>query len=460
MRTGIVIVLYSILLLWSVYSLTKQYNKNKIINASILFQLAFIIYYVLLPIMSFIVIEFYPNDLTGYLSRINTADTYDIIYALFYTFVAYFVIFLVYRIRFTTEQPILKGKVRVINNTNSPAEFDKKNRRAFRIAFNLGLITLIIGIIGELTVANSLGGILNAVTMGDKLRAFGNDMSMYLPQSKLFTVTLMVSSLSSTYLFVYALRIYKKFSVLFLLLLSIMASIFYLMINAGRLGILLFLITFFADFAIRKLRHPFIFMLVFSVIGIFMLGVLDDLFFYLSYGHVKESSTSISSILNEFAFPYLNILNVHHINEWYGLRWGVDYITWIINVIPSSILSTFGLSKVTTGYQFITEYYSGENAIGGTPTDILTLGIRQFGFFGVVIVSIIITICCKFFDKLLDKVHSMDYYFMTLRIALIMFIIVPYADLDSFIRNRYDMILILVFLVIISKFKKRKLLKG
>lgn len=240
-----------------------------------------------------------------------------------------------------------------------------------------------------------------------------------------------------------------------MLIISILASVFYFLINAGRIGVLLYLLPFLIDFSFRKFKHPFVLMSVFSVLFIILLGFLDDLFFYLSYGYVKESSTSIFSIINEFAFPYLNLLHVNHINAEIGLRLGIDYFTWIINIIPTSILNIFGLSKVTTGYEFITDYYSGGNATGGIPTDLITLGMRQFGVIGILLTGLVITMFCKYFDRIIDKIHSSNFYFMTLRMALIMFIIIPYADLDSFIRNRYDMLLIAFFAIIVTVIRYR-----
>ncbi|MCM3756322.1 hypothetical protein M3197_02365 [Sporosarcina aquimarina] len=337
-----------------------------------------------------------------------------------------------------------------MGNNNLDNQITEENKVVYKFAVFTGISTLAIGIFAELLVANSLGGIFTALAMGDQLRAFGSDSSILIPQNRLFAIVLMVSSLASTYFLAYASRIKRSFIMMILFLLSICASIFFLLINAGRLGVILFALTFFIDFAFRKSKHPFIYMFVFSIIGFILLGLLDDLFFYLSYGYIKESSSDFASFINEFAFPYLNLLNIHHINDSYGLRMGVDYFTWIINIIPTSILSIFGLAKVTSGYHFITEYYIENNTHGGIPTDILTLGMRQFGFIGIIIISTILAIICKYMDKVVDKLHSNEFYFITLRIALIMFIIVPYADLDSFVRNRYDMIMVLMFAIIVN----------
>lgn len=457
MIIDLIIFLYCILLVIAMYNLINQYKKKKKITAFICFQVAFIIYYILIPIMALSIINIYPGQLTGFVFVISNAECYDIIYAFMYTLISYTIILISYNIRLSSRSP--EARLRDSKSLNIKTDFwndlnmNKIHKRIYRITIFIGLLFLILGIISELVIANSLGGIFKAIAMGDKLRAFGSDNSQFIPQNRLFTIVLMVSSLVSTYFFVYALRIYKNFSVKCLLLLSILASAFYLMINAGRLAILLFVLTFFIDFSFRKTKHPFIFMCLFSIVVFVLLGALNDLFFYLSYGYVKETSTGILSIINEFAFPYQNLLNVHKINELYGFRLGVDYITWIINIIPTAVLQVFGLSKITTGYHLITEYYSGANALGGIPTDILTLAIRQFGFMGLIIISVLISKICKYMDKVICQMYSTNHIFMTLRISSIMFIVVPYADLDSFVRNRYDMLVVFIFIVVINKIK-------
>lgn len=457
MSTVSVMFLYVILFIISIYNLITEYKNKKLINSFICLQTAFILYYIIIPIISILITTVKTEQLTGMILRISSADFYDIIYAYIYTVVSYMLILIVYHVKFSSKPQSIKiYDVENINTgLNNLREQEDKylNDSVYRIAIAAGLFTLVVGIVAELLISNSLGGIFKSITMGDKLRGFGKDISRYIPQNRLFAIVLMVSSLASTYFFVYALRVYKHFSIKLLLFVSLLTSAYYLLFNAGRLGVLLFILTFLFDYAFRKAKHPFIIVAIFSVFSFAFLGALNDLFFYLSYGYVKESSAGFLSIINEFAFPYLNLLNVHKINELYGFRFGIDYVTWIINVVPTTILKLFGLSKVTKGYQFITEYYSGINAAGGTPTDLLTLGIRQFGLIGIFINSMLISLFCKYFDKIIERLYSTNFIFMSLRISSIMFIIVPYSDLDSFVRNRYDMIMVFLFTTIIYKIR-------
>lgn len=458
MITGLIILLYFFLFAVAIYNIVAEYQMKKNINAYICLQTAFILYYILIPFLANIFLLVHQGPLNGYLLRISNAQNSEIVYAFIYTVVAYITILITHHLLKPSKEPEIKpeGTNLLDNETNFSSELmDELNNQVFRFSVLAGMATLFIGVASELVIANSLGGIFQAIALGDKLRAFGMDSSEYIPQSKLFLMVLMVISLASTYFFVYAIRIKKQFILFILLGISVLASIFYLLINAGRLGILLFLLTFFIDFTMRKTKHPFILMGAFTLVVLVLLGSLDDLFFQLSYGTARKGSegNTVISILTEFAFPYVNLLNVHKMNIEYGLRWGLDFVTWIVNIIPTRILGIFGFTKITAGYTFVTKYYSGANAMGGTPTDLLTFGIRQFGTLGVLVNSALVTGFCKYFDEVVEKIASKNFTFITLRISSIMFIIVPYADLDSFVRNRYDMILVLIFAIIVSKIR-------
>lgn len=451
MTNQLVFFLYIIIFVIAVCNVIIQYKREKRINTFICFQAGFILYYMFIPIIIQLVIEFCPdhNKLDGFAFSISQADSYQVVYAAICTVAAYFVIMMVYSIkglpdscRFDT------NKMNKFKNV----QVDYSDKRIYRMAVVIGIVSLIIGLTAEFFIVNSFGGILKAISMGDKLRAFGTDRTSYIGQNKLFILVLMVNCLTSTYLFVFASRIHKNLSVRLLLCISVLTSAFYLMFNAGRLGVLLFVLSFLMDFVYRKTKHPVIFTCLLLVLGLFMLERLDNLFFYLSYGYLKEETTNIISILNEFAYPYLNLLNAYKINRIYGLRWGIDLVSWIVNIIPTGALKIFGLDKITSQYTFITEYYrSAAGFSGGIPTDFLTFSIRELGILGIPVMSILYTALCKHFDKAIDEAYSEKFVFMTLRVSSIMFVIIPYADLDAFIKNRYDMIILLLFLVIISK---------
>ncbi len=428
MLTSSLIILYGILFIIAIYNLFNFYKKKKVIDAGICFQVAFIIYYILIPILSLIIIELYPEDLTGMLFRISQSNGF--IYAYIFTFIAYFTFIFGYKIKFfkSTKQDsenLLKAKSQEItkescDNFNEKSSILKDkiyndfNIKVYKIALFMGVFCLGLALFSQMLIVNSLGDIQTLISMGNRLRAFGVDSSRYIKQSRLFAITLMAISLASPYFLLYALRIKNKLSTKVLLIVSILSCILYFAVNAGRIAVLVFGLTFFIGFVFRKTKHPFVYILIISILSLSLLGTLNDLFYYLSYGIARESSRGgLISIINEFAFPYLNLLNIVEINEIYGFRFGIDFISWAINIVPSSILSVFGLSKVGSSYHTITEYYRlTVGTSGGIPTDILSLGMRQFGLIGLVAISLFLAKICKWLDGVITRIHSNNYYFI------------------------------------------------
>lgn len=455
MTKSILIVLYTIFLIITTYNLIREYRIKKVINATISFQVAFIIYYIIIPIFSLILIDVKENDLSGMLLRISGIDDIDFIYAFCFTVIFYVFFVMSYKVKFSRElkpRQIQSNKtVKLNERLKNSIELDN---RVYKTAVFWGTSCLLLGLFAQYLIVDSLGGILNTAIMGDKLRAFGTNTNRYIPDNRLFALTLMPIVLAAPYFFMYAKRIKKSFSLNVLIGISLLSSILFFSLNAGRIAILVFILTFFLDFAFRKTKHPYTYIFMISIASLILLGFLDDLFFYLSYGFVKENTNSgIVSIVNEFAFPYLNLQNVISINEKFGFRLGLDFITWIVNIIPYRILQIFGLNKLQTGYHFITEYYLGENAGGGIPTDLITFGMRQFGMLGTIITPLIFGRIIRYFDRIIEKVHDVKFYFISLRVSSIAFLIVPYADIDSFIRNRFDMFIVLAFLIVVSKLR-------
>lgn len=448
MIKSILLILYSVFLIIATYNLIREYKIKKVINATISFQVAFILYYIFIPIISLILIEIKENELSSMLLRINNSDEIYFVYAFSFTVIFYFVYSISYKISFSKNQ---KQNFNQNEKKESSLELDT---RIYKKAIFWGGTCLVLGLFSQILIVDSLGGILNTLTMGDRLRAFGVNSNIYIPDNRLFAITLMPITLASPYFFVYAKRIKKSFSLNVLIGISLLSSILFFSLNAGRIAILVFILTFFLDFAFRKTKHPYTYIFMISIASLILLGFLDDLFFYLSYGFVKENTDSgIVSIVNEFAFPYLNLQNVISINEKFGFRLGLDFITWIVNIIPYRILQIFGLNKLQTGYHFITEYYLGENAGGGIPTDLITFGMRQFGILGTIITPLIFGRIIRYFDRIIEKVHDVKFYFISLRVSSIAFLIVPYGDIDSFIRNRFDMFIVLAFLIVVSKLR-------
>lgn len=434
------IILYFIFILISFSIIIK--NRNKL-NGFLFFNIGFSIYYFIIPFFNLIFIITKKEELYSYMKFISEYNVTDLFYNFVRTIIVYIAFLFLYYYFFKKQK---NG-----HNFNRNEFLNTQNMNKI---YYLGLICLILGFLSELIIIKSFNGIVNALSMAEKLRAYGVDRSNYMPQNLLFVNILAGISLSSPFIFKFLLLNKKstKFKVLYLL--SILVSCFYLLFFAGRLPIILFVSCFAIDYVFNNFNRPWLMIGIVTVLMFLSVSFLEDFLFFLSYGYVKENMNSgVLRQVNDFSFPLSNNLAVNNMNKMFGFRYGVDYFTWIINIIPTRILQIFDLSKVPSGYEYLTVYYDPQGiTLGGTPTDFLTLGMRQVPFGGLTIITILYSYVCSVVDKAIDKINLKELTFIKIRIASIMFIIVPYADYDSFFRNRFDMIIILFFVIFIIRY--------
>ncbi|WP_129738490.1 oligosaccharide repeat unit polymerase [Massilimicrobiota timonensis] len=315
----------------------------------------------------------------------------------------------------------------------------------------------LIGFLALLIIIQNLGGLITSLKYAEILRAYGTDMSNYLSQVAIYAYVLSPINILALFLNVFVFKDNKNNINKIFLILSIASTVYYLLFFAGRLPILMIVICFISDYIFKHFKHPVLSMILLSFLLLVLLNKLDNLFFYISYGKIPDTEGSVfEKLVQEFYFPYQTLVNIDQINQMYGFRYGIDYFTPIINIIPTSILNIFGLSKIASSYSFISNFFDPNGiTMGGTPTDMISFGIRQLGIISLVFHSIFISILCCFVDNICKKI-SIQYTFISVRLSLILFVLVAYSDLDSLFRNRFDMIiLLLLFYFYTRNYKER-----
>lgn len=442
----IILIVFYIVFLVSVLLLTYlEYQKYNYVTAYIFFNISFLLYFIVVPILILIILTIEPMHHEGFFIYLKNLKLVDYYYGFFFSLIFY-ISFWGFRKLFLT------GDKSTVKNKNSQKIFLSNEKKLGDHSYKLGVICLAIGGGSELIIIKDLGGLFEALSKGDVLRSFSVDGATLVPQNHLFLTITMVLTMGATYLLFLSNRIEKSPVKKIFIVLSFIGSLFYLLFNAGRLGVLLFFLCFVLDYAYRKSKHPFLLVVVAGLVSLFLLEKLNEVFFYISYGYIKSSEVNIFiRLINEFMFPYVNILHSLKMNAIFGLRYGLDFITWIVNIIPYSILSIFGLEKLQTSYTFITFYYVGQGSDGGVPTDLITQGIRQFGFIGIMFSSLIMAKICTLLDRLISREFFLNYTFFSLRVLSISFVLLPYADIDSFVKNRMDLLVLLVFLILVRK---------
>lgn len=250
------------------------------------------------------------------------------------------------------------------------------------------------------------------------------------------------------------------------LLVSLVNSIYYLLIFGGRLPIALFILILPMYIMERKGKWGVKNLVLILFVGILSLNYLDSLFKLLSQSPeniaVKSVFDNIPRLIAQFSFPYINTLQVHDFTYSTGeFRYFVDLISWVINYLPSSISNLIGLGQIPPSYTVNTYnhlMFDPSNPVaGGVPTDIVTFGYYQFGLAGVIIITFLFGLLVSWFDKFLNNSNQSSFITLAkIRLFQIISFYPMYADIEAFMRRRVDVVLIIVLLVLFSKKSQKK----
>lgn len=214
---------------------------------------------------------------------------------------------------------------------------------------------------------------------------------------------------------------------------SFLMGMLFLFIRAGRAPLLIYVLGFCMPMAIKLFRHPWRILCVCALIGMPMLDYLEFLFgsgdFVFQY--------DIVGTLSQFLYPYRTALQCFDIVDDFGIRWGKDFITTFVGLLP-------GVNFDTT-WEVVSEYFGGSEwkTTGSTPSDLITFCVLELHAFGVLLGAVFGRIsrhvdqACKAYlqnDMMLSNygVLSVSSY-----ITLIGFWYVSTADFDSVVRYMY-----------------------
>lgn len=219
------------------------------------------------------------------------------------------------------------------------------------------------------------------------------------------------------------------------LIVAFLLGVLFLFIRAGRAPLLIYILAFCMPIAIRRFKHPWCLLCIGAIIGMPVLEYMDYLFgsatFVLEY--------NVVGTLAQFLYPYRTALDCIDIVGEYGVRWGRDFITTFVGLIP-------GVNYDTT-WEVISKYYGGNNwkATGSTPSDLLTFCVLEFHILGVLLGAVLGKIgkhvdqACKAYLR--NDMMLSNYGVLTVcsYITLIGFWFVSTADFDSIVRYMYYM---------------------
>lgn len=233
-----------------------------------------------------------------------------------------------------------------------------------------------------------------------------------------------------------------KALLLFVFALSVLLQIF----NAGKTNFIIFLIPVFMYLMSRKGSFKMKYLVLAGMAMIFLVPVLDNVFYYISSGeNIGNYRTTWNlldysmSVVRQFAYPYANMVMREPITEIYGYRWFLDYLAIPVNLLPSFL---FGGFQLDTLYHLTTEYYTSIlSSKGGMPNDFLFFAYRQLGVVGIATIGTITGAIIKKLDKILFEVKDLlsilgintSHLFTTYWLTSIVFILIePLSVFTSF----------------------------
>ncbi|GMN99847.1 hypothetical protein [Parageobacillus thermoglucosidasius] len=423
----------------------KTYRRDKNINTFCAFSAGYCLYFGITPV--FVLLLDWSNITNvSYITTLTFIEDKDYVRAAILILISYIIFSIVYY--------LVRNGIHKKKRMRSICEPTSVTQRGYLVSLSMGLITLFVGALSFIIVINALGGISSAFNLAEVLRAYGVDGSRFYKNSNYLVFRTLSHILVAAPIALYVAYMHKKSRMIqVLFIISFCITLLFELFNAGRASLILFLLAFYFMYLIKRFKYPWLMFFISGMISSLVLSWLDAFFTYMSYGVWIESDLPFYYELTiEFSFPYINVLNMSRMVDLFGYRYGVDYFTWVINIIPNFILQKVGMTKLTVSASFTSAYYDPNGiTLGGVPTDVVTLGFRQLGILGLIIQFILIGLLCGLLDRMFKKMPDKRVYILPIfRICSLFFMSVAYADIDSIVRGSSDVILITIMLFLIA----------
>lgn len=391
----LIIIVY-ILIAFSAGFVFFKHLRVEGISVSTTFHIFYLLYYFIVPPVVLYLIE-YTSVLSVYIRRfqfIAQADDYKRWLALALAVIGY-IIFLAFFYKHIfckrTHNRMSAG------DTLQVQEFNKS-------LFSIGKAFSVVGIISMLVVIIDLGGVSNMISIAADLRGYNVEKTGFFSAIGAMCLTLAPFFFGGAVCMFSCLR--TKRAALAWFIVDVVFIILYLLFDQGR-GPIIFFVTCIVYACLKKKnvkesRIIGIF-IVAAVIIVLTSGSLRSILRAVSGGGVEAVSFSdnIDSIVNDLSYPYGNTLYVTDIVDQNGYRYFSDYYLWVIELMPSRLLSVFGINIGTVHtLTDITSFFwsQGKEYLGGVPVDIITSGYMQAGVIGVMLNSCVVLLFIKWLD--------------------------------------------------------------
>ena len=444
--------LYIGLLIFTVFMLITYIMDGRKLLETVFFAV-FIIYYIYTPTILGLYGEDYAVEeyKTPYLIIVRDASDLDKYRAFFITFVVTILLIVLRKVRFNV------GKDRKIIKEDLFEHESDKIIYLDNAIFKLGLFFLVIGGFALLELIVELGGLHQMLSLGNMIRGYRVDNAEYLSPVGSICKTLSVFVTGSFFCFYSAGLQHKKYRLL--VISSLVLSLTYLLFNAGRGPLLLFLgCILFSILKEHGRKMIWIVVLAFIVIALLSSSievVMNNIakgmpaFYHLEY----SMTDNLLSTVTDLAFPYSNLLVLPKMITQSGYNYGLDYIFWFSEVIPKRLLS-FLWNLLPTRILVTTKvsqfYIMSSLSYGGTPADFITYGWFQGNYIGLFLNCLIYDNIIKAIDEPL-AVLPKQYSILRYRMCFFIYSLITSNDLPLMIKNNLFLFIIMIVIYIVIK---------
>lgn len=251
-----------------------------------------------------------------------------------------------------------------------------------KLFHKVAVYSLIIGGLSLMVYVYALGGLGTSLTMGNQLRGFSSEVQV----DSFLTLFKVPATIIQLAFYVSAVSFFTpkwKFpGNLIVMIISLLLTIIYMLINAGKTNVLiLFLFIFFLYFR-RTRRNPWPLLLVGMLLSVPLLGMLDYIFDHLAFGDESGIDSnipfglSVLMYIRSFSYPFQIELHINDIVDKYGLLYFQNFITDPLSFFPGIAFPA--------SFENTSEFFGGYNwrEVSGLPNDILSFGYLNLFFIG------------------------------------------------------------------------------
>ena len=433
----VICIIYFLIGIYIITNLKKKNKKNNFIGSYSGITFGILLYYIVVPIIVIMNGKEITNQFPQDEKFITGKTSWELIFPAILVLIGFFIFNCAYN---------QSNR----NNENIIIEFSDK--KTINISIAIGFFTLIVGGISLLAYFMALGGIKQAFSYAEIFRSFGTDRSNYV--SGIFAVLIIPARLVTVaplvfYLLIKEKQIGNKYIFKICFVISFILAIMYYIFNAGRAPLICFLLSFALIYIYKFIKKPWKLIIIIAIFSLPLLDVLDSFSLYLQQGTWKEININYISYIHQFMYPFKNTINMMNITDIYGFRFGKDFITSIIGMIPGI--------NFPASYENTSLFYGGINwrTTGGTPNDLLTFSYIEFGIFGIPLLFGIIGYLLGKVDKATKLIpNKVIKILLSSAMAVHIFTIVANADFISFVRGGF--ILIFLTIIILNSYSKKE----